>query len=183
MNITKSEKKIIDAYLLVAETSPSRKDITIKKIANKAGISTQAIYKSHFKGVEGIVQTLHLIISSETNKKLQEFNPKKMYFIPFIAQELLPILYSHRRELKILYNINLDPTYQDFLEQKYKTWAKPYISDMPSYQADYYLELVLKQIIAIIIHWLNSEIPEPPSLFQEKFIALLSTPTADMVKK
>ena len=182
--ITDSQRLIIDAFFLAVQEHPDAKHITTKMIAKKAGISRQNVYK-HFRNLEELIILVHRLIDEPCVEKLKEFRvDKEKDLVKFFAHEVLPLLYEKRDWLKLLYEKAFDPNWTYYIKAKYQPVLEPYLKKSENkigFSNEVLFDLIAKQVLAVIIVWLTSENPEPASIFEKKFIALLSTPTSVLV--
>ena len=183
--ITERQQQIIDAFFLVAQENPDLKQITLKRVAEKAGMRRQSIYGRHFNSVEDIITTIHNLIDNQIVEKMHHFvltsddDP-----ITYFSKEILPILYEKRDWLKILYGTVIDNSWILFLQAKYTPILKLYLQKKGNNSGlsdDFLCSLIVSKVIAILGNWLTSDNPEPASLFREKFMHILTTPTISLL--
>nr|BAM73615.1 putative transcriptional regulator [Lactococcus lactis] len=180
--VSDTQLRIIDAFFLLAEKSDCAHKITMQQIAEKAGITRQNIYKNHFHGVDDIIRTVHLMIDSDCKNLMKKFvSNNSENLSTFLADEILPILYSRRAWLKNLYDTSLDPDWLPFLHEQYKPLVKLYlrndidkICSKLEISPDFVCDLIIGNTLVIISCWITSNIPEPPTLFKYKFLNLFS---------
>ncbi|GAX47747.1 TetR/AcrR family transcriptional regulator [Pseudolactococcus reticulitermitis] len=178
--ISETQLRIIDSFFLIAEENGTVQKITMQQIAERAGIRRQNIYKNHFNGIEDIIQTVHLLIARDCKQKMSTFIASHdQDMLLFIAKEILPILYAKRRWLKNLYNPSLDPDWVPFLYQQYLPLVQVYFENRLDHvcaelgiTSEFLYHLIIGNILTIISCWLTSDKPEPPSIFQKKFLKL-----------
>lgn len=187
--ISDTQVRIIDAFFLLAQESECAQNITMQQIAEKAGIRRQNIYKNHFHGIEDIIHTVHLIIDNNCKNLMKTFvNNNSNDLSIFLADEMLPLLYSKRAWLKNLYNTSLDPDWLPFLHEQYKPLVKVYLDNnideicsRLKLSPEFIYKLIVGNTLVIISCWLTSDNPEPPSLFKYKFLQLFSLALDDIM--
>lgn len=184
--ISDTQQRIIDSFFILARDSNSLKKITMKDIAEKAGIKRQNIYKKHFSSKKDIINTIHNLINWECEQKFEEFiNDKNQTdLISFYADNILPILYDKRDYLKILYGTDADSEWMFFLQKQYSPIVKECLKSHQENlgkQIEFISELIVRQFISVIANWLTSEQPEPPSLFKQILVTCLSTSTSELL--
>lgn len=183
--ISETQQRIIDAFFIVAEECDNPQKITMKKIADKAGIKRQNIYKKHFSNIDDLLNTIHRLINWECEEKFEEFPESgSSDLLAYFAQEILPLLYDKRDWLKILYGTTTDSSWAAFLQKSYTPYLRNYLTHAEKktgLSADFLCSLVVRQIIALVANWLTSEHPEPASLFKKKFMYCVSTSTYDLI--
>ena len=96
--ITEIQKKIMDAFLVVANESNSGTRITMNEIANKVRMTPQAIYRKHFKSVIEISDTIRDETTDDIIKAMDEafVKDKNLPILEAIAREVIPVMYKYR---------------------------------------------------------------------------------------
>lgn len=187
MKFTSTDERVFNAFCLVANESEFRSDITMAKIAQKMGISKQAINKYYYKNVNEIINALHYYVDQEVNDKIQNFinnKSNKKNLISFLAAEILPLLYKNREYLYVLYGEVADASWFKFIKMTYSPIIEPYIAnfiDCIDIDSQFLASIIIKQVIAIIGEWLSSPLPENPLTFQKKFIYLMLHSTSELI--
>ncbi|MDR0199157.1 MAG: TetR/AcrR family transcriptional regulator [Streptococcaceae bacterium] len=175
--ISDTQQKIIDAYLQVAENTELHEPVNMTRVAKMAGISTQAIYKKHFRSVADITTTLKESIVSEIidamNKRLDFFPNASPLMI--IADEAFPILYNHRRSVRIFFNHTMGTDWLVYLGDTFTSWIEPFLSpkNLPEeFSIEEFAKINMRLLLNIILHWIADRDALPPSLFKAKFLKL-----------
>lgn len=181
---TETQKKIIDAFFMVASNYPNKK-ITVEMIGQQAGMSRENIYHNHFRGIKEIIEKIHLLVDEELYNKFQRFvYDENTNLLNFLTHHVLPFLYEKREWLKILYGTQIDPEWEYFLESRYAPLINNYLDKIGKKDIipNHFLsQIFVKEFMAIISVWLTDNNPEPPSLFIKKFIYILSQSPTDMI--
>lgn len=113
--VLNTREKILEAFFELAMENPQKSHFSLAEIAQKAGISRQAIYKRHFNGNYEILDYIHKELDAEFQLIFQGYD-KKVYPDPFVffAEVVIPILYTHRRQISCLFKTAADPYWRDF---------------------------------------------------------------------
>lgn len=185
MIFTKYDLKIFSAFCKIAQTSSSANQITIPKIAKELGISRQAVYKSHYKNIDEIIHALHLYIEEDiqTDFKTAAHETNKSFdIIYFISYDILPKLYQKREYLKVLYGTTVDPSWHNFLTERYTKLIQNILNLEHKKISEEYTEFIVAQSLAIIGVWMRSEEIELPIYFSKKFHFLMKNSISDILK-
>lgn len=184
MIFSQYDLEIFSAFCKIAQTNASADQVTIPKIANELGVSRQAIYKSHYKSINEIIQALHLYIEEDIytdfKKAIQE-NIKSSDLLYFISYDILPKLYQKREYLQVLYGTTVDPSWHDFLTQRYTKIVKNILVNKHNKLDTKYIEFIVAQSLAIIGVWMRSDTIELPVHFSKKFHFLLNNSISDII--
>lgn len=92
-----TRKAITDALLDLALENPSRTNFSMTEIAERAGVSRQAIYQKHFRNCGEIVKCLREMTNEEVFTAFLKYdyisgqNP-----FDFFADKILPIFYKQK---------------------------------------------------------------------------------------
>ncbi|CRK80396.1 TetR/AcrR family transcriptional regulator [Neobacillus massiliamazoniensis] len=173
-----TEQKIIDAFLNIANSEKTEfSNITVKMIAQKAHITSPTFY-NHFNSIAHLIEVIRedaakpLLEILETYKEVGEQSPFEI-----IAKEILPILYQNRTRIRIICIAPADFNWHLFLENRYTEWFLPYCKGIREidFSEEWLARFFAKTIVTITTLWLADPIPEPPKLFQGKFLALMDT--------
>ena len=126
--VLNTREKILEAFFELAMENPQKSHFSLAEIAQKAGISRQAIYKRHFNGNYEILDYIHKELDAEFQLIFQGYD-KKVYPDPFVffAEVVIPILYTHRRQISCLFKTAADPYWRDFLRNTYGQWIEQHI--------------------------------------------------------
>lgn len=183
---TETQKKIIEAFLILASTS-SNKKITVEMIGHEIGMSRENIYRNHFRGIKEIIERIHYLIDEEIFSKFQEFvDSGNSNITGFLAEQILPILYEKKEWLKVLYGTNTDPDWTFFLETKYVPLITNFLEKIEKKDVipNFLLaQIIVKEFIALVSVWLTDNNPEPPELFIKKFLHIMSQSPKNMLEK
>ena len=172
--------KIVNALMELAEAHPNQSHFTITDIAKQAGLSRQAIYKKHFSSVEEITSYIRQTIMEnffpiyESYEQNTEENP----FI-FFSQEIIPVIYTHRRWTKVLYTTAVDPFWRDFLTNIFTQWITQNItidSKKLGLSTEMSIELLVRWLNSMIELWIIQDDPIPADEFSEQFLKIISIP-------
>ena len=127
--VLNTREKILEAFFELAMENPQKSHFSLAEIAQKAGISRQAIYKRHFNGNYEILDYIHKELDAEFQLIFQGYD-KKVYPDPFVffAEVVIPILYTHRRQISCLFKTAADPYWRDFLRNTYGQWIEQHIT-------------------------------------------------------
>lgn len=180
--ISNTQENIINALFQLANKHPLRSDFSIAEIADKAGISRQAIYKKYFKNETEILNYLHQEIDKNVMTVLLDYKKQTDPFTYF-AENVLPIIYKYRNWLKYLYSTALDPNWTSFLKKQYLSWAYKNISfrNIDNLSKDILTEVLVGDILNIIEIWMTQEIPDHPQKFTKTFLLLIHKSLDDLV--
>ena len=163
--VLNTREKILEAFFELAMENPQKSHFSLAEIAQKAGISRQAIYKQLiFQGYD-----------------------KKVYPDPFVffAEVVIPILYTHRRQISCLFKTAADPYWRDFLRNTYGQWIEQHITidyqklNIPKEKAS---QVLVGGILIFIEIWITQPEPTPPEQFSETFLNLIHFPLTDYVR-
>ena len=177
MITTEGQKKIIAAFFEVAATVGDTDKITIKMIADQVGIRRESIYKYHFRNIDEIINHIHNLIDKEVFERFKYHTiDKGGDAVWFLTYEFLPVLYEKREWLKILYSTKVDPSWMEFLVNRYVPIIKEYLDlnnkNEPIHNL-YLSKIVVKEFLSIVSTWLTHDEPESLASFQKKFLYLL----------
>lgn len=182
--ITDSQRKIIDAFFLIAKEQPNQR-ITFQMLADQSGMRRESIYRYHFSNLEELIEKVHDIIDNEISSAFEEFvNNGDLNLLKFLSYLVLPCLYEKKDWLKILYGTNVDPGWSNFLEERYFPLIECYLNKkgkndiIPNF---FLSKVIVKEFLAIVAVWLTDDNPEPASLFQRKFVHIFQQSPAAML--
>lgn len=183
--VLNTREKILEAFFELAMENPQKSHFSLAEIAQKAGISRQAIYKRHFNGNYEILDYIHKELDAEFQLIFQGYD-KKVYPDPFVffAEVVIPILYTHRRQISCLFKTAADPYWRDFLRNTYGQWIEQHITidyqklNIPKEKA----QVLVGGILIFIEIWITQPEPTPPEQFSETFLNLIHFPLTDYVR-
>lgn len=187
MHIITDDKQrlIIDAYFRILQENPEIKDITIKMLASKSGMSRESIYRYHFGSIEEIKERICLLADGELEEETKKFLSKETHNLSiFLSKILLPYLYEKRDWLKILYNTDVEATWRSYLLKKYTPVVEDYLDKIGKRGVvpnAFLASIIVKECLAIISTWLTDPNPEPASLFKEKFLHIFKSSPYDLL--
>ncbi|GAB2024440.1 hypothetical protein OfM1_05110 [Lactovum odontotermitis] len=183
VELSEKQKMIIEAFFLLAQEVADPQKITMQMIADRAGITRQNIYAKHFDSIEEMIQKIHILIDSQCMEKMEEFFEANRHdLVDYFADEVLPILYERRAELRVLYRTNLDRRWSLFLEKQYAPMIEAYLrksGKVVEVSYKFLSRLIVGQVMTLIACWLVEDNPLQPTLFKEEFVTLLSVSTYD----
>lgn len=187
IRVSERQMQIIDAFFLIASENSGIQQITMSMIADRLKITRQGIYAKHFKSVGEIIDTIHHLVDWEIEEKLRDFiNGNERNILDFIGEEILHLIYEKKDWLRVLYDSSVDPTWTNYLQEKYTSLLKSYISrncKQIELSNDFMCKLIVGRILNLISHWITSENPEPPSLFRDKFSYIVKSSTHNLLEK
>lgn len=175
--ITEIQKKIMDAFLVVANESNSGTRITMNEIANKVRMTPQAIYRKHFKSVIEISDTIRDEITDDIIKAMVEafVKDKNLPILEAIAREVIPVMYKYRFAIRIFYHYTEYGDWFSYIGDGFVEWARPFLkkdlSDV-SIARESLLRLYVRIIIQILLQWVAEDSPAPPSIYCDEFLEL-----------
>lgn len=184
---TSKDKKVFDAFCLVANESDSRDNITIPKVAKKLGISRQALNKQGYHSIDEIIDGLHHFVNQQSKPLILDFfakaNSEPSDFVSFFSDALLPILYTHRHYFHTLYGSIADPSWMKFVEETYGSIIEPHLDEVDkSINRKLLSKIFIRQVMAIIACWLADKEPEHPLDFRKKFAYLMNHSACNFLK-
>lgn len=181
---TKTQEQIICAFIELSLEAPNNK-VTIKMIGDRIGMSRENIYHHHFRGIEAIIERIHLVIDDDLYTSfslyLKQENPD---IVNFFREEMIPYLYLKKDWLKALYGTCADSNWLNFLENRYAPLVKIFLENNEKnfFNDTLFLsQIIIKHFISIISVWLTAECPESPSTFSKKFDLLVHQSPASLV--
>lgn len=181
-----TRENIVHSFIALAARYPQRYDFSLTEVANEAGLSRQAVYKNHFSNTREIVAHVRGTIDAEILTVLNTYS-KEEDVILFFAENALPILYSNRNWLKILYSTAIDPNWKSFLNLRYKGWLAENLNLSCSHKVglseEFVTNLFLNHILTILETWLTQDMPTPPEVFAKQFVSLLETPISEFIRR
>lgn len=187
MKFAQSDERIFDAFCIVASESTYRTDITMTKIAEKMGISKQALHKSYYKNVNEIICALHYYVDQEPLEKLKNFDKNNSKdLINFFAYDILPLLYKKRDYFQVIYGHIADPSWTKFIKDNYSTILFSYLDNTEKrfqINSEVIAHIVIRQVLSVLAAWLTSPSPENPLIFSKKFIYLMTHSTYNLLKE
>ncbi len=183
--VLNTREKILEAFFELAMEHPNKMHFSLAEIAKKAGISRQAIYKRHFNGNHEILDYIHKELDAEFRMIFQTYD-KKVYPDPFVffAEVVIPILYTHRKQISCLFTTAADPYWREFLRNTYGQWIEQHITidyqtlNIPKEKA---AQVLVRGILIFIEIWITQPEPTPPEQFAETFLKLIHFPLTDYV--
>lgn len=182
-------ERIFYAYLQVARCAESQKDISLAKIAEKLGVSRQAIFKNHFQNIPELTQSLHYYVDNKPYQLIKSFVDQQEGFrfhelMDFFAKTVIPALYEKHEFLGIFYSEVSDPSWAPYLNQRYVKILASYFDNAAGNQhglsSTTLSTLLISQVMATLSIWLTKENPETPDVFAERFIYLFSHSMLDL---
>ena len=189
MQCNEIDERIFTAFVLVIKESSSYSKITLTSVANKLGMSRQALYKTHYQSIDELVIALHYFIDQNPQMKLKKFLSQQAAYqhtdlIHFFAEEILPDLYSKRQYLQILYKGIACPPWTRFIMKSYIDILEPYFKGSEAktgLSVEFMMQLAITQTLTIIANWMNQPKPENPATFSKKFIFLMTHSINDLI--
>lgn len=183
-----TRKAITDALLDLALENPSRTNFSMTEIAERAGVSRQAIYQKHFRNCGEIVKCLREMTNEEVFTAFLKYdyisgqNP-----FDFFADKILPIFYKQKKLLRCFFTTALDPTWRNYIIDLYSKW------EIDIYQRKYtefhlsncamtrmFIESTIS-IISIVEAWICQDEPVSAEIFRTDFLRLVSTPFSNLL--
>ncbi|MDR2976072.1 MAG: TetR/AcrR family transcriptional regulator [Streptococcaceae bacterium] len=177
--------KIRHAFLKYASKHPAPTRVTIADIAEEAKISIQAIYRKHYSSVEEIIEDIHSSVASDVELILAKHNPDTTHPLTVISEALLPAAYKHRDTLRVMNKTYIAPSWNRFVEECFETWFSPYLEPHlkpVAVSKEFMIDVILKQIRIFVACWLSEKVPQPPEVFEETFMKLLSNSICDILE-
>lgn len=188
MIILTSDKQrlIIDAYFRILQENPEMKEVPIKLLAAKSGMTRESLYRYHFKNMDEIKERICLLADEELEAQTKKvFSNASLDLVVFLNKALLPYLYDKRDWLKVLYGTNLAATWQSYLLKKYTPIVETHLDKVGKKDIvpnRFLASIIVKEFLAIISTWITDPNPEPASLFIKKFLHILkSSPYALLI--
>ncbi|WP_270227975.1 transcriptional regulator [Lactococcus garvieae] len=158
--------------------------MTLQMVADQAGLRRESIYRYHFDNMEDIIEKIHFLIDKDIDDETAKFmRGTNTNIVKFVSHTLLPLLYARKEWIKILCETNVDPNWLNFLQEKYSPVVEAYLNKIGKkeiFSNAYLANILLKEFLSILSTWLTDDIPESVSLFQKKFLYLLSLSPADI---
>ena len=182
-----TQTKIAEALLSLALENPTKSDFSMCEIAERAGISRQAIYQKHYKNCAEIVEYLR----NQTNKSVyavfQQYDPSTgQNAFDYFAYSVLPMFYKDRRLIRCFFTTAIDPAWRNFILKKYMKWG---LENYDTLGAEYHfsdqamVQLLIEFTMAILETWLSQENPTPPDTFSDNFLKIIKTPIYELLKE
>lgn len=182
---TDNQQRVIDAFFLIAKENPDIKKISLQTVASRLGIRRESIHKYCFRTPDEILERAHYLIDKKIEESFNIFINKRHHdFALFLSQEILPLLYEKKDWLQVLYNTNLDPRWNEFLENKYAPLIEKHLNNIGKEYIipnNFLALLIVKEFLAITSTWLKDTNPEPASLFQKKFLKVFNSSPNDLL--
>lgn len=181
--IKTEQKDVIARTFLSLLTNHTLDELTLTFIWQKSGIAFDE-QSQNFNSKYEVLDYIMIGIDEEVKLAMAHSD----YSDPFkiLAYAVLPVLYEHSDELKILYGGNYaNGRWLSFLEKEYHDWAEDYMNNyanviLPVSQS-FAKDLVVKMTIAVISAWLVQPIPEKIETFSPKFLSLTKLSMRDIV--
>lgn len=177
---------IIDAYFVCIQECGGSKTLTMQMIADRVGIRRQNIYKKHFPNLAAITRASYEMVDFDISRQLKIYQPKKDgNLVDYFTQTVLPLIWTQRYYLKILYTNPSNNDWVNYLSQRYTPLIQAHLTNQSQahgLSSHFLAVLIEKQINSIIATWLTAAEPEPVSLFEKKFLFLMHTPITALIK-
>ncbi len=182
-----THENIITAFFRIAHRNPNKEEISLSEIADEAGITRQDIYAKHFSCVSEIKKEIYQSIDDQIYyhfiEALEKHSAQKnIYEIICIA--IIPEIYEKRNWIKILYSSRIDSQWESFLKKRYINLFSKYYADRLHTNTTMSLEessdIICQYILSLFSIWLTSDLPDPPSVFEKKFLAILQIPPINL---
>lgn len=190
MIFSDTDIRIFYAFADVARNNNSFSDITLKSIAEKIGISRQAMYQSHFRSTDELLNSLYYYVDKEvklTITKILKGTVIDKNLIEKIIHAVLPLIYEKKELFQILYSDKVNSTWSSFMEMQYsnllshlfrgKVYKKVVVSS--NIQA----RIIIHEFIGLISIWMNQEKPVSPEMFEPIMIYALNNSANSIVNR
>lgn len=180
-----TRKAITDALLDLAMENPSRTAFSMTEIAERAGVSRQAIYQKHFRNCGEIVKYLREMTNEEVYTAFLKYdyisgqNP-----FDFFADKILPIFYKQKKLLRCFFTTAIDPAWRNYIIDLYLKWGT---NNYRTRHTDFNLSncamtrMLIESTISIVEAWICQEEPVPAEIFKTDFLRLVKTPLIDLL--
>ncbi|MCI6795497.1 MAG: TetR/AcrR family transcriptional regulator [Lachnospiraceae bacterium] len=180
-----TRKVITDALLDLALENPSRTNFSMTEIAERAGVSRQAIYQKHFRNYGEIVRCLREMTNEDVYTTFQKYNcisgedP-----FQFFADKILPIFYKKQKLLRCFFTTALDPTWRNYIIDLYSKWE---IDIYQRKHTEFHLSncamtrMFIGSTISIVEAWICQDEPVSAEIFRTDFLRLVSTPLSNLL--
>lgn len=182
---TETQRMIIDAFFQVAYDNPDKK-ITVEMISRYAGMTRENIYHNHFKGIKEIIEKIHFLLDIELSNKFKKLvKSEEPDILEFFCKDLLQFFYEKKDWLKVLYGTTVDPSWQNFIQERYSPYIEEYLDKFgkDNLISNYFLaQVIVQEFVSIISIWITDKQPEPPSLFIRKFIFIINQSPVDLLR-
>jgi transcriptional regulator with XRE-family HTH domain len=179
-------KQRITNALLKCLTTESINDTSLEDVANESGIDIKTIHQ-YFSDTKDIL----LYLANEIDQEVQfaaEMN-QTLFNSPFelITHNILPVLYSHRDKLKVLYSGDYaGGIWMEFLEAKYTKWTEPFFENYSQRNSNitksFAISLTVKWSLALVSTWMTQTVPEELESYQKTFIDLTKISLDQIIK-
>jgi AcrR family transcriptional regulator len=180
-----THKNIINAFFRLAAKHPGRNKISLAEVANEANISKQAIYQKYYASIDDLIDDIHERLTVEIQRELAKYSPEDgIPMLKVLSEVVLPIVYKHRVEFKILYSASADPHWLSFVEEHYYNWTSLYLNkDTKVFGVSHQFlhSYVTKQVVNLIVLWLAEDVPDPPEVFARTFLKLMNCSIAEIM--
>jgi len=188
MEFFESDIRIFHAFIKVAKKNKSFSDISIKSISEELGMSRQAMYQSHFKSIEEILNSLYFYVDKGIQKNITNILNKvytRSDFIHEIVYSILPLIYEKREFFQILYSEKIESTWSHFMEHRYSDLLLPIFRDKyfngEIISAEIQSRIIIHEFIGLISIWMNEEEPSSPEKFAPVVIYAMNKSAKDMI--
>lgn len=181
-----TKKIIIKTFL---EISSENKIATIQEISKRSYITRKTISRNFNNGISDIMQYIYSEIISTVNAELLKHNLNNLSLEEF-ADIILPIVWSYRQEIKILYS---SPFYSrvvpiatnsiwSWLELRFQNLVKLH-NLSPAFHGIELLNYWNLYLFSILTLWVTSPNPSSVSIFRTRFIFLMKTSIRELIFK
>lgn len=154
--------------------------LTIEEISKRSYITRTTIKNNFKKGVPEIIEYSYLNIIQEVNIRLFKYKCEDVS-LELFADIALPILWSYREHLRIIYT-KLPFRLTDLITEETFGWAKVHFDTLVKehnlskyFSGKDLLRYFHGQLITVLTLWLGADISLNFEVFKPKFIYLMST--------
>jgi len=174
-----TQARIINAYFSLAENKKDQAHtITIAQIAEEAHLTRQIILRDYYQNTSQLLDDVHSQIDDEILERLKEHAPQPgISPIELFAVVGLPVIYHWHHQLRVIYTTTVDPTWHLFIEQRYKYWIAPYLSQAAirlGVKEEFLLKVIVECTMGVISAWVTESFPEPVDSFRKTFTLIMS---------
>ena len=180
-----TRKAITDALLDLALENPSRTNFSMTEIAERAGVSRQAIYQKHFRNCGEIVKCLREMTNEDVYTTFQKYNCiSGENPFQFFADKILPIFYKKQKLLRCFFTTALDPTWRNYIIDIYSKWGT---NNYRTRHTDFNLSncamtrMFIESTTSIVEAWICQDEPVSAEIFRTDFLRLVSTPLSNLL--
>ncbi|MHA8137558.1 TetR/AcrR family transcriptional regulator [Lactobacillaceae bacterium Scapto_B20] len=170
INITKSERKIVNSFLSLVNQK-SVLTITNSDIIKKSGVAKGTFYH-YFQSKEAIINKATLFINRPImDRFVQRYrelgNPPMTpeLLIDIFAETAIPIIYEHRDQIRVLHSSDVNELWRDALGQHYLRIMQKLFPGRDAFR----LNLFNKYVYTLLGFWISNSIPTETHEFQREF--------------